>query len=354
MSGKYWEKYQEKKLKLDRSCKTPTHMSDKQAYISSLETQLENTNHSKILISTFSERIEQLQKQLNTAEERISNLTRVFKLQTPENSESFHGGLLSKLDERITALEAVQKTKIDSFKSFSINIDSALKETEKRITKYIEDFEEKYKRSNGSVFSFGGNELAESLSKEKEKIKEAAENAWLAQQTCNKLAEDTIDRVSGCEKRIRELKLLIENSSHDDIETRVTANLDNSIENLAQLIKGYIKTQDQLVSEINQLKDKHFEIKDPGVFSFGSTFPRPVQIEDNKHERVKSESNSRQGSKDPELKNTRKRSSSPSPKAEKKIPVKKDENKAETKTKKKIDRKTKLESLYQNFSAKNS
>lgn len=354
MSGKYWEKYQEKKLKLERSCKTPTHMSDKQAYISSLESQIEKSGSTQILVSTFAERIEQLQKQLNTAEERISNLTRIFKLQSTDNSDGLNGGLLVKIEERLSALEKAQKTKVDSYRNFSGSVDLALKETEKKIGKLIEDFEEKYRKSNGT-YSFAGSGFVESLSKEGEKIvRDAAESAWLAQQTCNKLAEDTIDRVAGCDKRLRELKVLIENSSPDieEIELKVTAKLDTSIENLSSLIKGYIKNQDALAAEIHEFKRQ--ENIDPGVFSFGSTSPKPFQFttEVRKSSKHKSESGSRETSKEKEMKGTRKRSLSPAPKmpVEKKAVVKKEEQKV----RKKNERKNKLEKLYQNFSAKNT
>ena len=338
-------------------------MSDKQAYIASLESQIEKNSNSNILISTFSDRIEQLQKQLNTAEERISNLTRLFKLQSTETLENSSGGQFIKLEERVSALENTQKIKSNSYKSFSESVDSALRETEKRIAKLIEEFEEKCKKNNNGVFSFGGNEFFESISKEKlnekEKIiREAAENAWLAQQTCNKLAEDTIDRVGGCEKRIRELKVLIETSNNglniEDIEMKVTARLDESIENLSSLIKGYIKSQELLAAEIREFKEKHLESrdKDPGVFSFGSTSPKPFDIEIKEHHKVKSEVNSRENSKEKELRGTRKRSSSPAAKipVEKKATLKKDQ----IKTKRKNERKNKLEKLYQNFSEKNT
>ena len=359
MSGKYWEKYKENKVKLERTCKTPTHMSDKQAYITSLESHLEKYNHSHILVSTFSDRIDQLQKQLNTSEERIANLTRLFKLQNSETSENPHGGIFLKLEERVCALESAQKSKVDSFKNFSGSVDSALKDTEKRIAKLIEDFEDKCRKSSG-VYSFGANELVEGFTKEKERlVREAAESAWLAQQTCNKLAEDTIDRVSGCEKRMRELRVLIENTSPnvEDIEMQVTARLDTSIENLSVLIKGYIRSQDLLAAEVREFKEREGENKDPGVFSFGNNTVRTQEVGENKmKERVKLENTAREvnkeHSKEKELKSTRKRSTSPGIKVpvEKKSASKKDENKV----KKKIDRKNKLEKLYQNFSEKNS
>lgn len=349
MSGKYWEKYQEKRLKLERTCITPTHTSDKKAYIASLEAQLEKSSSSTILIQTFSERIDQLQKQLNTTEERLANLTRLVKLQNSDPNEPT-SGLVTKLEERVLALEQIQKTKQESYKAFSTSVDSALKETEARISKLIEEFEEKYKKGSGN-FSFGG-EFIDSLNKEKEKlVKEAAESAWIAQQTCNKLAEDALMRITGCEKRIKEVKLQVEEFQPDveEIEVNIMERFDGSIEKLSELIKNYVKAQEILACEFKEFKDRVTENKDPGVFSFGSTFPSALISNSTKHEKVKSESNSREQSKEPDFKITRKRSNSPSArlKPEKKL------KKEETKSKKKVDRKSRLEKLYQNFSEKN-
>jgi hypothetical protein len=349
MSGKYWEKYQEKRLKLDRSCKTPTHTSDKQAYITSLEAQVEKSSSSTILIQTFSERIEQLQKQLNTTEERLANLTRLFKLQSSE-PDNHSSGQINKLEERVLALEQIHKTKQESYKTFSSSVDSALKETEKRISRLIEEFEDKYKKGSGN-FSFGG-DFIDSLNKEREKtVKEAAEAALIAQQTCNKLAEDALIRISGCEKRIKEIKINFEDYEPDveEIEEKVMKKLDFSIENLSNLLKSYVKSQETLATEFKEIKEKLFETKDPGVFSFGSTFPATSEIKQNKHDLVKSETNSREQSKEPDFKITRKRSNSPSARIKPEKKVKKEENKS----KKKVDRRGRLEKLYQNFSEKN-
>ena len=353
MSGKYWEKYQEKRLKLDRSCKTPTHTSDKQAYISSLEVQVEKSSSSTILIQTFSERIEQLQKQLNTTEERLANLTRLFKLQSSEPGEP-SSGLLNKLEERVLALEHIQKTKQESYKTFSLSVDSALKDTEKRISRLVEEFEDKYKKGSGN-FSFGG-DLIDSMHKEREKaVKEAAEAALVAQQTCNKLAEDALMRISGCEKRIKEIKTQFDQFEPDteEIEEKVMKKLDFSIENLSGLIKNYVKFQENLVNEFKELREKLFDTKDPGVFSFGSTFPSTLEPNQNKHHQVKSETNSREQSKEPDFKiATRKRSNSPSARVKPEKKANKEKGGNESKSKKKVDRRGRLEKLYQNFSEK--
>ncbi|OMJ75793.1 hypothetical protein SteCoe_24972 [Stentor coeruleus] len=360
MSGKYWEKYQEKKLKQERCCKTPTHMSDKQAYIVSLEAQIDRSQNSNLLVTTFAERIEQLQKQLNTAEERIANLARNVKIQGNEPVETIYGGYIAKLEERVSFLEQQGKKKADSYKNFSESIEGALRETEKRISKIIEDFEDKYKKTNPGLFSFGneafgkfensGTRFKDMEASGKDRIlSEAAENVWIAQQTCTKLAEDSLDRITGCEKRIKELKKTIENfmPNAEDIEAKVTEKLDLSIENLSGLIKGYIKVQENMMSEFKEFKDKQ-ELKDPGIFSFGSTYPKPLEIHDGKKVKNKSESNSKEHSKEPEFKNTRKRSSSPAAR----VPEKKQQGKKEENVKKKNDRKSRLEKLYQNFSEK--
>ncbi|OMJ81333.1 hypothetical protein SteCoe_18257 [Stentor coeruleus] len=283
MSGKYWEKYQEKKLKQDR-CKTPTHMTDKQAYIVSLEAQIDRSQNSNLLVTTFAERIEQLQKQLNTAEERIANLACSVKMQGNEPIETLHGGYIAKLEERVSFLEQQSKKKADSYKNFSESIEVALRETEKRIGKLIEDFEEKFKKSNPGLFSFGNDAFGKfdssgarfkdmEASGKDRVLSEAAESVWIAQQTCTKLAEDSLDRITGCEKRIKELKKTIENFTPnvEDIEAKVTEKLDLSIENLSGLIKGYIKIQENMVSEFKEFRDRQNQ-KTLGFFRLGQLF----------------------------------------------------------------------------------
>ena len=348
MSSKYWEKYQEKRLKSERSCKTPTHTSDKQAYISSLEHQLERTSSSSLLLQTFAERIDQLQRHLNTTDEKVANLSRLIKLQSSESSSCLLSSL-EKLEDRVSSIEIRQKSKQDSFKSFSSDVDSALKATEDKIVKLIEEFEDRGKKASGN-FSFGG-DLAESIAKEREKmVKEAADNAWIAQQTCNKLAEDALMRIAGCEKRIKDFKIEIHDLQPDlqEVEEKVLEKLDSSIENLAGIMKNFARNQENLSNELKDLKEKYFESKDPGVFSFGATFPSVMESMASQA-KVKSESNSRDQSKEPEYRSTRKRSSSPKEKKNEKG-GKKEENKV----KKKVERKNRIEKLYQHFSEKNS
>ena len=70
--SKYWEKYRESKKE---------NVADKDSYISYLELQLEKVNQSLRMTQSFNERIENLQSQLNSSEEKTMNLTRLVKLQ---------------------------------------------------------------------------------------------------------------------------------------------------------------------------------------------------------------------------------------------------------------------------------
>ena len=77
---KYWDKYS-KRGKTDSSVEAKQHMTDREAYISFLEVQLERVTQSVLVTQGFSDRIEQLQGQVNTVEDKILNVTRLVKLQ---------------------------------------------------------------------------------------------------------------------------------------------------------------------------------------------------------------------------------------------------------------------------------
>ena len=55
-------------------------MNDRQAYISFLEVQLEKVTQSVKQTSNFDERIEQVQAQMNSVEDKIVNVKRIVKL----------------------------------------------------------------------------------------------------------------------------------------------------------------------------------------------------------------------------------------------------------------------------------
>ena len=100
-AAKYLDKYS-KRHKSPTAEKQDFHnmMTDRQAYISYLEVQLERVTQSCLQSQGFNERIEQVQTQLNTAEEKILNITRLVKLQQnyTENQEDEFNNLKEKVD----------------------------------------------------------------------------------------------------------------------------------------------------------------------------------------------------------------------------------------------------------------
>ncbi|CAG9335518.1 unnamed protein product [Blepharisma stoltei] len=165
---KYWDKYRER-----HKAENPEDLIDK-SYISFLEVQLERVSQAVLLTQNFSERIENVQSQLNSAEEKIINLTRLVKLQqnfaeTQEEEinsmkaqlEGIDGGgryyglegqknkdKSHHIEEEISQLEeklkiVLQKTenfedqRNKSYEKFVRDVNSALKATEEKVMSYL-------------------------------------------------------------------------------------------------------------------------------------------------------------------------------------------------------------------------
>lgn len=137
-AAKYWEKYQIKQSHMKANL-----MTDKQAYITSLEAQLEKVTQSLLINQGFAERIEQLQSQLNTSEERIINLTRLVKLQQNyseneqvlgnENSNEKLFQRLENLENKVSQIINKGNVKENKYSNFTQEVDKALNQTEKKI-----------------------------------------------------------------------------------------------------------------------------------------------------------------------------------------------------------------------------
>ena len=185
---RYWDKYKERHRgesteKSDLSKLT----TDKQAYISFLEVQLERVTQTVLTTQGFSDRIESLQSQVTSSDEKLINLTRLVKLQqtfaeTQEEEIATLKKLLesgaegkvlpshsgpSSVERRLRAVEEKlesPKSERGKFDDFVKEIDAALKGTEtkisdlvnsvtyeieskqKRFHKYIEETLEKYSK----------------------------------------------------------------------------------------------------------------------------------------------------------------------------------------------------------------
>jgi hypothetical protein len=105
---KYWDKYS-KRGKTDTVPEAKKQMTDREAYISFLEVQLERVTQAVLVTQGFSDRIEQLQGQVNTVEDKVMNVTRLVKLQ-----QNYAEGQEEELSLVKTKVERMLKEKEES------------------------------------------------------------------------------------------------------------------------------------------------------------------------------------------------------------------------------------------------
>jgi len=138
----YWEKYRERNKVQDLN----KAMMDKQTYISFLEVQLERVSQAVTVTQGFSDRIETLQGQLNTAEDKILNLTRLVKLQQTyaESQEEEIQKLKDSVKHNKRAAFAEEDTqqlekRLDNVEDFLSKLNNSKRPQESNLLKETED-----------------------------------------------------------------------------------------------------------------------------------------------------------------------------------------------------------------------
>lgn len=368
---KYWEKYKERHRgesaeKSDLSKLT----TDKQAYISFLEVNLERVTQSVLTTQGFSDRIESLQSQLTSSDEKLLNLTRLVKLQQTfaESQEEEINSLkkllesgpelktlashslpsnLSSFERRLKAVEEKlesPKSERGKFDDFVKEIDAALKGTEskisdlvnsvtfeietkqKRFHKYIEETLEKYSKEFEDNY--------EELSK---KVYGRAENDWARIGKDEKSFDgDTVDRVKFVENGLKDLEKFlvaiaeevkkIDERQKDttEIEDRVSSKVNHKIQRLSDLVKksmswkkenGKSGKSPEVKQEFNtyHFKNESYSKESHSNHSNHSNLPKESRFKDSPNfpevSPTQSQNNSRSRSK--ESKASRERSKSP-------------------------------------------
>jgi len=107
--AKYWDKYS-KRGKPEPAQEARQHMTDREAYISFLEVQLERVTQSVLVTQGFSDRIEQLQAQVNTSEDRVMTLVNAVRLQRDYGDEQDKE--MQKVTGRIERLEKGKEDRV--------------------------------------------------------------------------------------------------------------------------------------------------------------------------------------------------------------------------------------------------
>lgn len=248
--------YGQKHLKLLPDSKTM----DTQSYISTLHSQLGKVTEALLISEGNSGRLTQLQDQLNTAEEKIINLSRILKLQDSYPVPQDLSLPLTALESRVSALESSKTPK-----SFIEQIDFTIKSAEQRISdslsSFISSVEQKQSSFNRPQIDEIKHVFIEIVEEQEKNLKEALQHAWVAEQTCAKLAEDNLTRIWDCEKSIEKLDF-----SH--IEERIREGLNCEVLKLVGCVNATIKTQDGMKTRLSKLEQ---ELLNPTKIELKST-----------------------------------------------------------------------------------
>lgn len=331
--SKYWDKYRERHR--SESVEKPDMnklMTDKQAYISFLEVQLERVTQSVLTTQGFSDRIESLQSQVNSSDEKIINLTRLIKLQQTyaesqedeisnlkkilEGGERPHGG--QGLEKKIRQLEdrvdsARNRDEGSRYEEFIKEVESALRLTESKITgllnKVSEELEAKQKKHQKNIeFSLEQctnefNDNYKELSKKIAKIREDSEIDGKMKRLSSKMGElegksfegdfTMSDRMEHCEKSLKDLEQFlvaiaeevkkVEEKYLDTsaIEYRISEKLNSKVERLSELVRKSLQSKEKVTVKASFTPEK----KDQSIFpkespKFPNAFssqPKPFQ-----------------------------------------------------------------------------
>lgn len=236
--------YGQKHLKLLPDSKTM----DTQSYISTLHSQLSKVTEALLISEGNSGRLTQLQEQLNTAEEKIINLSRILKLQDSCPAPQDFSLPLAALENRVSALENSKFPK-----SFIEQIDFTIKSAEQRISDSLNSFissaEQKQASLNRPQIDEIKHVFIEIAEEQGKSLKEALQHAWVAEQTCAKLAEDNLTRIWACEKSIEKL-----NFSH--IEERIREGLNCEMLKLVDCMNVTVKTHDGMKARLSKLEQE--------------------------------------------------------------------------------------------------
>lgn len=361
--AKYWDKYRERHR--SDSVEKPDAaklMTDKQAYISFLEVQLERVTQTVLTTQGFSDRIETLQTQVNSSEEKIINLTRLVKLQqtyaesqeeevsnlkkalgSGYDNKQGHSGVQC-LERRVQSIE--ERLEFQKFKEKDSKYDElveemglALKNTENKIIGFLnkstEEMEAKQKRYQKSVESslqqcnedmnLNYRELSLKISKAEtsfeskgKKSPDIENNKLMYKGNFGEENEqgELRERLEFCEKSIKDLEQFLvaiaeevkkveeKHLDTSDIEYRISEKLNAKVEKLGELVK---KALDQKNEQKNlQGSPIRFEINPE--FKESPKFPNVISsvtksFQEDRKSRSKSKesdsSNSKEMSKSP-------------------------------------------------------
>lgn len=423
--SKYWEKYKEKN-RSESSEKSQLNkvMTDKQAYISYLELQLEKVTESILLSQTFSERLDLFQSQLSTTDEKLASVTKLVKLQQTyaekqdedlSTAKSFlESNFETKLGQNLAALQTLErrvkviedrsefpKVKNMSFEGFAKEIESAVKISELKFSELLgklnEELENKHKKLQRTVegnIEIKFEELNDRWEETRKKVEKLQEFGKIDFKKDDKAVVAKVDTIETAIKDLEhflvaiadEVKKLESNQQVlSESENRLSKTFNARLQKLSDIVQMNLKHESFEFSPKKFVSEKEFDLKESPKFPVLENEDKKIRSKSKESvgKRSKSPGSNRNKSKDSfdlnrtpkssnsSLKTPPKQSHSPSsrkpePKSKmvdecikeklKKIkgnsPVSKKLKPEEKKQKKKPEKKSRLDKLYQELSTK--
>ncbi|CAG9330003.1 unnamed protein product [Blepharisma stoltei] len=306
----YWEKYRQRNKSPSAKISDTQHlMTDRQTYVSFLEVQVEKATQNALLTQGLSNRVDQLQNQMNILEDRLINTNRLLKLQKDyseiqedEKSILYDPDVNQKLtklerftqnfsnfDKRLEELEMKLKVKnqMNDLDAFAKEVNSAmanseaklfelfsngLREVDNKIKGIEEILNNKWTHENSYEFGYRRHSADETneLSKLQKKVSEIDELIRTRKKSpeikgdAGKVKNHDLEsKIKGLEKitthSIEKINKIVDiQADSKSVEEKLT----KSIEKLQSLMQKYLKDQKKLHFELSSL-EKKFSSKKP-------------------------------------------------------------------------------------------
>jgi len=236
-------------------------LTDRSAYISFLEVQLERATAACLTTQGFSDRIEQVQKQMNGMEDRIVNVSRLVKTTqsvADETAEGFDAvkarleeqsrGTKSRVDEleirlqrlegtgMVEALQPVERRIQSSERTIEVLLDR-VEHIKAEVARAVDTGAGGFPEAAATIHRWR-NELDLSVQEASRRVEEKhkeletwrqtferdiRDSVWQAERTANRLADDALARVEGCTNRIDSLAASLQQGEQNwrDASTRL-------------------------------------------------------------------------------------------------------------------------------------
>lgn len=249
------------------------HGLDRQAYTADLELQLQRASNALNVANTRGERTEMLQAQLNTIEDKVINITRLCKLQQscseaqeqeiiklaneisaltqvkPPHDDSLVSRRLEFLENKMRAYEeaSLGQMRTDLKARFPSDTEADFDNTEPRFDSKLEQaaFDNKQKLhllhaqftasldrchqdynaldrrlSELELRSGGQRQSMDSLKMSRDtldfncitELRDLQERAWNSEIACKRLADNSLTRISACERMLRDLEIVVKDA----------------------------------------------------------------------------------------------------------------------------------------------